>query len=224
MYKFILDGIALPVAPEKVEIKIKNMNKTISTASGGEINIINSPGLTDIDFQVLLPNVPYPFANYPTKLPAVSKEKEGFRPASFYLGHFERLMLAKAPFKFYIIRQGQSGAIYADYNIMKVSLEGYTIVEDVNSAPDMLVQLSLKQYKDYGLRIQPVVSGKVSPITNTPKPKPKTPKPYVVKKGDTLWGICRKQLGDGSKYKQIAKLNHIANPNRIYPGQVIRFA
>ncbi len=224
MYKFVIDSITLPVAPEKVEIKIKSQNKTISTANGGEINIINTPGLTDIDFQVLLPNVLYPFANYPNEFPAVSKEKEGFKPASYYLEHFERLMLAKAPFKFYIIRQGQSGAIYADYSIMNVSLEGYTIVEDVNSAPDVLVQMSLKQYRPYVLERQAVKDGKVSPIKNTTSSKPKVLKPYVVKKGDTLWAICRKQLGDGSKYKQIAKLNHIANPNRIYPGQVIRFA
>lgn len=32
-------------------------------------------------------------------------------------------------------------------------------------------------------------------------------KTYTVKCGDTLWGIARKQLGTGSRYKEIMKLN-----------------
>jgi len=46
---------------------------------------------------------------------------------------------------------------------------------------------------------------------------------YTVKKGDTLWDIAKKQLGSGAKYKEIAKLNpQIKDPNRIYPGQVLK--
>jgi lysozyme len=39
---------------------------------------------------------------------------------------------------------------------------------------------------------------------------------YTVKRGDTLWAIARRY---GTTVAQIASLNHIANPNRIYPGQ-----
>ncbi len=45
---------------------------------------------------------------------------------------------------------------------------------------------------------------------------------YVVKKGDTLSRIALKYLGSASKYKQLAAINHIPNPNRIYVGQVIK--
>lgn len=45
---------------------------------------------------------------------------------------------------------------------------------------------------------------------------------YIVKKGDTLWNIASKYLGDGKKYKQIAQENGVKNPNLIYPGQVFR--
>lgn len=30
---------------------------------------------------------------------------------------------------------------------------------------------------------------------------------YTVKSGDTLWGIAKKYLGDGNKYKEILKAN-----------------
>ena len=45
---------------------------------------------------------------------------------------------------------------------------------------------------------------------------------YVtVQKGDTLWGIAKTHLGDGNKYKQLATINNISNPNLIYVGQKV---
>jgi len=45
---------------------------------------------------------------------------------------------------------------------------------------------------------------------------------YTVKTGDTLWAIAREYLGDGSRYKEIAALNGIANPNLIFTGQEVK--
>lgn len=45
---------------------------------------------------------------------------------------------------------------------------------------------------------------------------------YVVKSGDTLWGIAKRFCGRGDLYRVIAKENNIKNPNLIYPGQVIK--
>jgi len=42
---------------------------------------------------------------------------------------------------------------------------------------------------------------------------------YVVKSGDTLWGISRRF---GVSIARIVMLNRIANPNLIYPGNVLR--
>lgn len=43
-------------------------------------------------------------------------------------------------------------------------------------------------------------------------------KTYTVKRGDTLSGIAAKY---GTSWQHLAKLNGLANPNRIYPGQVL---
>lgn len=49
------------------------------------------------------------------------------------------------------------------------------------------------------------------------------PDRYVVKAGDTLWGIAAKFLKDPYRWGELWKLNaeEIKNPQRIYPGQVL---
>lgn len=44
---------------------------------------------------------------------------------------------------------------------------------------------------------------------------------HTVKKGETLWEIAKKYYGDGSKYKQIKKINGL-DEDKIYPGQVLK--
>ena len=41
---------------------------------------------------------------------------------------------------------------------------------------------------------------------------------YTVRRGDTLWGIARRY---STTVSALASLNHIANPDLIYPGQVL---
>jgi nucleoid-associated protein YgaU len=47
---------------------------------------------------------------------------------------------------------------------------------------------------------------------------------YTVKKGDTLSAIAKTQYGDAGKYPAIFEANKpmLKNPDRIYPGQVLR--
>ena len=45
---------------------------------------------------------------------------------------------------------------------------------------------------------------------------------YTIRKGDSLWSIARRLLGDGARCGEIAKINNITNANRIYPGQLLR--
>ena len=44
---------------------------------------------------------------------------------------------------------------------------------------------------------------------------------YTVRKGDCLWTIAEKHLGDGTRWKEIYELNEdkIENPRLIYPDQ-----
>lgn len=44
---------------------------------------------------------------------------------------------------------------------------------------------------------------------------------YTVRSGDSLWAIAAKQLGNGSRYKEIKSLNGLSN-DTIHPGQVLK--
>lgn len=94
MYYFYVDGVLLPVTPGSMKTKINNRNKTVDLASGGEINILKAPGLTEISFECLLPSVEYSFARY----------ENGFKGPDYYLGKFEQLKSQKKAFTFLVIR------------------------------------------------------------------------------------------------------------------------
>jgi LysM repeat protein len=47
---------------------------------------------------------------------------------------------------------------------------------------------------------------------------------YVIEKGDTLWAIAKKFLGNGNRHPEIFEANRevIIDPDKIFPGQKIR--
>ena len=216
MYSFYLDKVLLPVSPSKLTIEVNNQNKTMTLINEGEINILKSAGLTTAQFDCLLPNVKYPFANY----------KSGFEKAKYYLDKLEGLKLSKEPFQFIVSRTTPSGEYLNSTNI-KVSLESYTIKEDSKQGLDVVVSIKLKQYKEYGTKtctvsLSSLIVTKTREAKSSPQPK-NSPKTYTVVKGDCLWNIAKKFYGSGTKYKEIANANSdkITRPNLILPGQVL---
>ena len=218
-YMFYLDKMLLPIPPSKLQIKISNQNKTLNLIDEGEINILKKAGLTEIEFDCLLPNVKYPFAKY----------KKKFKTADYFLGELEELKISKEPFQFIVTREKPNGKSLFNTNI-KVALEDYTIKEDAKQGLDVVVSIALKQYKDYGTKLCNITIVDSKPTATVEKtrettnsPKPTTTTSYTVVKGDTLWGIAKKYYGDGSKYKAIYEANKdkISNPNLIYVGQIL---
>lgn len=217
MYAFYLDGVQLPVTPSKLSTKISNQNKTTTLINDGEVNILKNAGLTEITFNATIPQVKYPFAVY----------KDGFKEASYYLDKLEKLKVNKKPFQFIVSRLSPSNKLLFDTN-MTVSLEDYTLEEDAENGLDIVAKIKLKQYRPYATKkvVVKATSGNKKTVKVTkPRASTKTvPKTHKVGKNETLWAICKKHLGDGNKYKEIAKLNNTKNPNLILPGQVIRLA
>ena len=140
-YDFYLKKCLLPIAPEKLQVKINNANDTLTLINEGEINILKIPELTDIEFECRIPQVKYPFATY----------KSGFKGASYFLDYFESLKADKKPFQFIVSRTMPNGKVLFSTN-MKVSLEDYKITEQAKDGFDLMVKIKLKQYRDYGTK------------------------------------------------------------------------
>lgn len=213
-YDFYLDKCLLPVPPEKLQMKIKNSNKTITLIDNGQINILKSAGLTDIEFECEIPQIKYPFAVY----------KSSFLSATYFLKYFEKLKTSKKPFQFIVSRVMPTGRVLFSTNI-KVSMEDYKVTEKAGNNFDVTVKISLRQYREYGTK---TVKLKKSSTKATVQKKRATNKKtnsaqsYTAVKGDCLWNIAKKFYGDGSKYTIIYDANKSvvgSNPNLIYPGQ-----
>ena len=219
-YDVYIGKCLLPVAPEKITVKIKNQNKTMNLVTDGEINILKKAGLSEVELECLIPQVRYPFAVY----------KSGFKRASYFLKFFENAKQRKKKIQFIVCRRSPGGRTFYNTNI-KVSLEDYSIIDDVKQGFDIKVKIKLKQYKRYGTKTvvikQPepdVVTATEEPARETDNsPAPAAPQTYTVQSGDCLWKIAKQFYGNGADYTKIAGANsdQISNPNLIYPGQVL---
>ena len=204
MYQFWLGDILFPVTPSAVRLGIKNQNKTVSLASGGEVNLPRAPGLTDISFTALLPErTDCPFAMYL------------FTPqrAAYYLERLERMKTAAAPVQFHIVRAADDGTASHSTH-MKVFLEEYDILEDAEKyGTDTAVSVKLKQYAAYGTKVITLDSGKAEATEEKVRENSTAPArqaniyEYIVKPGDTLRTIAARILGDASRWQEIYRMN-----------------
>lgn len=216
-YFFIGEDILLPIAPEKMELRTKSQNDTVTLINDGEVSLLKAPGLSEISFDATLPNSKYPFALYAS----------GYKAAKWYLEKFEKLKTDKRPFQFIVSRKSARGKVLFNTN-MTVSLEDYTIKEDAKNGTDVIVSIELKQYREPLAKTLNVntsnntASVKKQRSTSTSKKADTSKtKTYKVQANDTLIGISRKFYGTDSKYMTIAKANNIKNPNAILAGQVL---
>jgi hypothetical protein len=56
-YYFYLGNVLLPIPPSKLELKISNNNKTYNLINYSQINVLKNPGLSSLEFEVVLPNI-----------------------------------------------------------------------------------------------------------------------------------------------------------------------
>lgn len=213
MYIFFIGNVPLPVTPGRLQIKTNNQNKTINLINEGEVNLLKSPGLREITFEAMIPQVRYPFAYYSL----------GFLNAPFFLQYFEKLKADKKPFQFIVVRILPRVVVPTFTTNIKTGLEDYTILEDANNGQDLMINIKLKEYKNFGTKIfdyDPETKTATIKITRPTDTAPDI-KTYVAKAGDTLWSVAKRFLGDGEKYLDLMLLNKL-NSNTLEPGQIIK--
>lgn len=116
-YKMFLNGLLMPVCPGKVTVKVNGQNKTMNLLNGEEINLLKTPGLSDVSFELLLPHRAYPFSS------------SVVLPPSYYLAYFQRLSQRDTGFQWILVRTKPGGGML-HYTNMTVALENYQIIDD----------------------------------------------------------------------------------------------
>lgn len=248
MYRFIFqrdingstEEIEFPLAPKQFKTVVGNKNKTYELVSVGEVNVPKDIGLRTFTFEVLLPknDTLVTGAKYYVDDDEIKNwTKMQFKEPIWYLNRLRELKAKKAPFFLIIIRQMRDG-----YNNdgcikikqlfggnLKVTLETYTVEENAGEEGDFWVSLTLKEYREVGVLKKLENTGKVNDngkteiVENIDRKDTMTlVDTYTVQKGDTLWGIAKKQLNDGSMYSYLSKINKIEDPNSIKVGQVLK--
>ena len=225
MYDLYLDKLLLPVAPSRIQLRIRNQNRTITLINAGEVNLLRQAGLTDVQFQVLIPQVQYPFARY----------KSGFQGAAFFLDGFEKLKTDRdpkgnlKPFQLIVSRMLPNGKPLFNTNI-KVTMEDYTVNEDVQEGFDLIVSFKLKQFRPYGTKevqvvVQPQAQQPPQVTIQEQRPAENAPqvRTHTVVKGDTLWALAKRFYNNGNQFNRIFEANKdiIKNPNLIHIGWIL---
>ena len=189
------DWFIFPITPSKLKITVGSTNETVTLINEGEINIPKAPSLIEVSFEARLPMRKYPY----------SKEVEPFVD---WFSQFQTYKTSKLPFQFIVARYAGNETTW-DTNLTVV-LEDFEITEDASEGDDVLVDINLKQYKSYGTKTVKVTDDDNTVETDdTPSrvEQPITQTTYVIKNGDTLWGIAKNHYGNGAKWTVIYEAN-----------------
>lgn len=210
-YFMYIQDVCFPITPGKIVLKVANKNKTITLINEGEVNLIKTPGLTDIQIdELILPAIQaYPFANY---------LNDEFNAPDYYLDKLEEWKKdRKKPVQFKLTRTSPDGKDLLWDTNFDVTIENYEVMEDADRyGMDVCVKLYMKQYKTWGSKKLVKKKSKKKKKSNSlyvvgvGKKIRKTKEAatdYVVKQGDTLMNIAKKQLNNSSKWKEIYTLN-----------------
>lgn len=130
----------MPIAPAKITITIANKNKTVDLAAGGVYKVLNMPGLTSYEFELIIPHDKdsLPFAVY----------QDGFQPPQHYFDLFEKLKTAsdlnERAFPFVVVDNSSEPTLISTI----VTLEDYEITQDADEdVLDYRINVKLEKYE-----------------------------------------------------------------------------
>lgn len=208
MYELWMGEHLFPVPPEKVTVKVKGNNKTVTLINEGEVNMLKTAKLTEISFDIMLPNSEHPWVPI------------GTASADSYLSILEGLKQKEEGFKFKLIRKYPNGELLFNTSLA-VSLEDYTCVDSWQDGFDQKVSITLKQYKAYGTKKLVVKKkGDKTTFKVSVKRAGKTVKSYKIKKGDTMASIARTVYGKAdAQYRDVIAKTNKKTLNNMMPNK-----
>lgn len=199
-----------PVNPEEVAIRREKHYDTINIISLGEFDIPKGEKVKEIAFSSFFPRTYDPsYCRYPD----IPDPKTAMDLLTTYMNR-------KTPLRLIIADEG------AKVINALVMLSAHASQIRGGEPGDIYFEVTFRTWRDMKVRTAPTPSGKASSgevkiqsLRTDTKPVPKV---YIVKPGDSLSAIAKRELGSSSKWSAIYQKNKALigkDPNLIRPGQ-----
>ena len=236
--------IKFPVLPDKIMVKNGGQNTSVNIVGLGEITIRRDRKAFAYSFSSFLPAKSFPGINtscvVTTKKVKTKKKKKTKEKTEINDAPKPRTIIKKInswkekrkPVHFII-----TGGLVDCY----CTIENFNYEEAGGDVGTYQFSIELKEYREVEVRKikkkkkkKGSKTGKGSKKKKSHTTKKKTskrtnskavPDTYIVKKGDCLWNLAKKFYGDAAKHTKIYNANKKvigSNPNKIYPGQVLK--
>lgn len=196
--------IILPVTPSSYQIETGQGIQVVNLTQFGDYALAGYPSIYAFTLDCMFPAQSYPFM------------VGGSTPdPNLYIEFFERAVKERQVLRFVV-----SDTLVSNEVLVESMRYG-----EQDGTNDVYVTLSLMPYRRLQVASAP---------SNTPTPAPPkgaartgdapsvTQQSYTIKRGDTLWGICRRFYGEGKLAYPLAKFNQIKNADLIYDGDTIK--
>ena len=185
------------VNPERLRVSRPNCNRVERLAMGGTVNLWGGRGLREVSFTTFLPEERSPFY--------------GGTDGAEVLSLLKAWQDSGDP-----IRMIVSGS----------DINDAFLIEDVTETlregdGDITLTVHLREYK-FSSELNAQTGGTVQRVQRTARADERvTPKTWTVRRGDTLWAIACELYGDGTRWREIARRNGVANPRKLQIGTVL---
>ena len=194
-----------PVLPEVLSIKNGSGNKSVDIQGLGEVTIKQDPKAVVISWSGFFPSVKFPGIEYePLPNPSESVGK--------------LIAWKNSDIPVHLIITGTKLSMFC-------TIEDFSVSEQGGDVGTVYYSITLKEYKEVHAR-QVKIRGDTAVVDdNHARTDNRAPeKTHTVVRGDCLWNIAKKYLGNATRWTDIFDLNRdiIKNPNLIYPGQVLK--
>lgn len=195
--------LELPWPLQDHNISSPHNTYSFDTINTGEVLAIGKKKLRTMTISSFFPSKPYPFLFSQT-----------FPEPNVCIEMINKWRLSGKPIRVAIMD--------TDINLA-MAIESFDYgKEDGDGSGDVAFSLSLKEYSYLNVERSKKPSKK-GVLKDRPREKPsKQVTSYLVKKGDTLWDLADKKLGDGSRWREIAKLNGVKDPRKLQIGTKLK--
>ena len=189
------ERIYLAVNPAKIAVSRPNRNRVLPLAMGGTVNAWGGRGLREVVIETFLPSSASPFYG-------------GADPTSVLT----------------MLRTWQDSGDPVRLILSDSDINDAFLIEDVTETlregdRDVGLTLTLREYKFKSALA--ALAGKDGETAFQRQDERVTPRTHTVKKGDTLWDIACRFYGDGTRWRELAAKNDVADPKKLQIGKVL---